>query len=61
MTSDYFGKETPQLGFELMRLTKKGLHTDIEQEKHMGVSVKGIINTLKEIYVGNDEKFNDFV
>ncbi len=28
--SDYFGKETPKLGFGLMRLPKKGLHTDIE-------------------------------
>lgn len=33
--SDYFGKETPKLGFGLMRLPKKGLHTDIEQVKHM--------------------------
>lgn len=32
--SDYFGKETPKLGFGLMRLPKKGLHTDIEQVKH---------------------------
>ena len=29
--SDYFGKETPKLGFGLMRLPKKGLRTDIEQ------------------------------
>lgn len=36
--SDYFGKETPKLGFGLMRLPKKGLHTDIEQVKHMGFS-----------------------
>lgn len=33
--SNYFGKETPKLGFGLMRLPKKGLHTDIEQVKHM--------------------------
>lgn len=33
--SDYFGKEIPKLGFGLMRLPKKGLHTDIEQVKHM--------------------------
>lgn len=33
--SDNFGKETPKLGFGLMRLPKKGLHTDIEQVKHM--------------------------
>ena len=33
--SDYFGKETPKLGFGLMRLPKKGLHTDIEQVKKM--------------------------
>ena len=33
--SDYFGKETPKLGFGLMRLPKKGLHTDIEQVKTM--------------------------
>ncbi len=33
--SDYFGKETPKLGFGLMRLPKKGLHTDIEQVSRM--------------------------
>ena len=33
--SDYFGKEVPKLGFGLMRLPKKGLHTDIEQVKNM--------------------------
>lgn len=33
--SDYFGKETPKLGFGLMRLPKRGLHTDIEQVKKM--------------------------
>lgn len=33
--ADYFGKETPKLGFGLMRLPKKGLHTDIEQVKKM--------------------------
>ena len=33
--SDYFGKETPKLGFGLMRLPKKGIKTDIEQVKKM--------------------------
>ena len=33
--SDYFGKETPKLGFGLMRLPHKGLLTDIEQVKTM--------------------------
>ncbi len=33
--SEYFGKETPKLGFGLMRLPKKGLKTDIEQTKKM--------------------------
>jgi hypothetical protein len=33
--SDYFGKETPKLGFGLMRLPKKGDDTDIEQMKKM--------------------------
>lgn len=33
--SDYFGKETPKLGFGLMRLPKKRLGTDIEQVKQM--------------------------
>ncbi len=33
--SDYFGKETPKLGFGLMRLPKKGIRTDIEQVKKM--------------------------
>lgn len=33
--SDHFGKEVPKLGFGLMRLPKKGLHTDIEQMKQM--------------------------
>lgn len=32
---DYFGKETPKLGFGLMRLPKKGLRTDIAQVKEM--------------------------
>ena len=32
---DYFGKETPKLGFGLMRLPKKGLFTDVEQVKQM--------------------------
>ena len=33
--SDYFGKETPKLGFGLMRLPKKEDQMDIEQIKHM--------------------------
>ena len=33
--SEYFGKETPKLGFGLMRLPRKGLGTDIEQVKRM--------------------------
>jgi hypothetical protein len=33
--SDYFGKETPKLGFGLMRLPKKEQATDIEQVKKM--------------------------
>ncbi len=33
--SDWFGKETPKLGFGLMRLPKKGIKTDIEQVKKM--------------------------
>ena len=33
--SDYFGKDTPKLGFGLMRLPKKGLGTDIEETKKM--------------------------
>lgn len=33
--SDYFGKETPKLGFGLMRLPKKAFGTDIEQVKKM--------------------------
>lgn len=33
--SDYFGKETPKLGFGLMRLPKKALFTDVEQVKKM--------------------------
>jgi hypothetical protein len=33
--SNYFGKETPKLGFGLMRLPKKGEDTDIEQMKEM--------------------------
>jgi predicted aldo/keto reductase-like oxidoreductase len=33
--SDYFGKETPKLGFGLMRLPKIGEETDIEQVKKM--------------------------
>ena len=31
----YFGKDVPKLGFGLMRLPKKGLHTDVEQVKKM--------------------------
>lgn len=33
--ADYFGKETPKLGFGLMRLPQKGAKTDIEQVKKM--------------------------
>ncbi len=33
--SDYFGKDVPKLGFGLMRLPRKGLHTDIKQVKTM--------------------------
>ena len=33
--SDYFGKETPKLGFGMMRLPKKNDVTDIEQVKKM--------------------------
>lgn len=33
--SDYFGKETPKLGFGLMRLPHKGILIDVEQVKHM--------------------------
>lgn len=33
--SDYFGKETPKLGFGLMRLPQKGAGTDIKQVKKM--------------------------
>ena len=33
--SDYLGKETPKLGFGLMRLPRKGLGTDVEQVKAM--------------------------
>lgn len=33
--SDYFGKETPKLGFGLMRLPKKVLGIDVEQVKKM--------------------------
>lgn len=33
--SDYFGKETPKLGFGLMRLPKKGKGTDIPQVEQM--------------------------
>lgn len=33
--ADYFGKETPKLGFGLMRLPKKVINTDTEQVKKM--------------------------
>lgn len=33
--SDYFGKDTPKLGFGLMRLPRKGPFTDVEQVKQM--------------------------
>ena len=33
--SDYFGQDVPKLGFGLMRLPHKGLHTDVEQVKTM--------------------------
>ncbi|MBO7702977.1 MAG: aldo/keto reductase [Solobacterium sp.] len=33
--SDYFGKDTPKLGFGLMRLPHKGIMTDVEQVKEM--------------------------
>ena len=33
--AEYFGKETPKLGFGLMRLPKKGIRTDVEQVKKM--------------------------
>ena len=33
--SDYFGKETPKLGFGLMRLPRKGLGTDVETVSKM--------------------------
>lgn len=33
--ADYFGKETPKLGFGLMRMPKKLISTDIEQVKKM--------------------------
>ena len=32
---DYFGRETPKLGFGLMRLPRKVLLTDLEQVKKM--------------------------
>ena len=32
---DYFGKDTPKLGFGLMRLPRKGLGIDVEQVKRM--------------------------
>ena len=33
--SDYFGKDTPKLGFGLMRLPKKRTSIDVEQTKQM--------------------------
>ena len=33
--ADYFGKDTPKLGFGLMRLPKKGVIIDVEQTKKM--------------------------
>ncbi len=33
--SDYFGKETPKLGFGLMRLPHRGVAIDLEQTKQM--------------------------
>lgn len=33
--SEYFGKETPKLGFGLMRLPRKGIFIDIEKVKKM--------------------------
>lgn len=33
--TDYFGKNTPKLGFGLMRLPKRGIAIDIEQTKEM--------------------------
>ena len=33
--SDYFGKDTPKLGFGLMRLPKKGVRTDVAETKKM--------------------------
>ena len=33
--ADYFGKDTPKLGFGLMRLPRVALVTDIEQTKQM--------------------------
>ena len=33
--ADYFGKETPKLGFGLMRLPHKGIFTDVKQTSQM--------------------------
>ncbi|MCD8286391.1 MAG: aldo/keto reductase, partial [Clostridia bacterium] len=33
--ADWFGKDTPKLGFGLMRLPKRGVVTDVEQTKKM--------------------------
>lgn len=35
MANDYFGAQTPKLGFGLMRLPRKGLGIDVEQMKQM--------------------------
>ncbi len=35
VSSEFFGKEIKKLGFGLMRLPKKGFHTDLEQVKEM--------------------------
>ncbi len=35
LQSEFFGREIGKLGFGLMRLPKKGFHTDIEQVKEM--------------------------
>ena len=35
VSNEFFGREMKKLGFGLMRLPKKGLHTDIEQVKEM--------------------------
>ena len=49
--SDYFGKEVPKLGFGLMRLPKKGLHTDMEQVKHTAYVYLGSEAAIKKALV----------